>query len=395
MQEHMLVTEIKKDIDDVIEWRRDIHMHPEKGFDLPRTSALVAEKLRSFGLKVETGFVSSAVLGILETGKPGKTICVRADMDALGMQDMKDVPYRSQNDGICHACGHDSHTAIVLGVARHLSRHREELEGTVKFIFQPAEEGPPPGGAKLIMESGVLDDVDVIIGAHTQPRYKAGTVICRHNEMYGSGDFFEIKIKGNGCHAASPNLGKDVIVTAAQIVEAFQNVRSREISPLRSGVVSITSINSGMLATKNVLPDELTMGGTFRTHNDEIRQMIGQRLEELAKGICALNGCQCEWTLQPVYPPFANNNEVVDVIWSAAEDVLGPEHVVEMSDPFMGSEDFAYYTKRLKAGFFLFGVGNDEKGCNYYYHNPKFNVDEDALAPTIAVMAESVKRLLK
>ena len=389
-----MLSEIRAGVGKFVAIRRDLHMHPEKGFDLPRTSALVKRELESYGLEVQTGFVQSAVLGILRTGRPGKTVALRADMDALGMQDLKDVPYKSQNPGVCHACGHDSHTVVMLGTAKYLADHRDELKGTIKFVFQPAEEGPAPGGAKLIMDSGVLDDVDVIIGAHTQPRYPAGTVIYRYNEMYGSGDFFEVHLKGVGGHAAAPQNAHDVITTAAQIINAYQCVKARECAPLKSSVVSICSVNAGVLATKNVLPDELTFGGTFRTHDDATRSYLSKRLEDVAKTISTLNGVQCDFKLEPLFPPFGNDNEVTDVIRAAATDVLGAEHVVEMTEPFMGSEDFAHYTKKIKAAFFLFGVGNEAKGITAYYHNPKFDVDEDAIAPTIAVMAETAKRLL-
>lgn len=274
-----LLEEMKPYAAKAIAWRRAIHQHPETGFDLPDTSSMVADLLEQFGLQVERNFIQSAVLGTLDTGRPGPTVAVRADMDALGIQDEKDVDYRSQNTGKCHACGHDVHTSLVLALANYCSDHISQLCGKVKFVFQPAEEGPAPGGAKLICESGVLDDVDYMIGGHCQPLYQAGQVGMRHGEAFASGDFFEIELTGKACHAASPHLGTDVISAAAEIVSALQAIRSRELPPLKPGVISVTSINAGQLSTKNALPTSLTMGGTYRVYDQDLRELIGQRIK--------------------------------------------------------------------------------------------------------------------
>ena len=390
-----LLTKMRPYAEKAIQWRRDIHAHPETGFDLPRTSALVASQLESFGLEVHSGFVPGAVMGILKTGRPGATVAVRADMDALGIQDEKTVDYRSQNDGKCHACGHDAHTAVLLALANYCADHRDELCGTVKFVFQPAEEGPAPGGAKLICDSGMLEDVDYMIGAHAQPLYRAGQVGMRHDEAFASGDFFEITLTGTASHAASPHLGKDVITTAAEIIQALQTIRSRELPPLRPGVVSVTSVNAGMLAVKNALPQTLTFGGTYRTYDPELRELMSRRIREISEEISKLHQCACEVKIQEMFPPLTNNNEVIDVVHEAAVEQLGEENVFWKPLPEMGSEDFAYYTHKTKAGFFFFGVRNEEKECTYSLHNPKFNLDEDTFAPTLAVFAASLSRLLR
>lgn len=380
---------------DIIAWRRDIHAHPEVGFQLPRTAAKVESLLREFGFEVQTGFAESAVLGVWDTGKPGKTIAVRADMDALGMQEQTNLEFRSQNDGVCHACGHDAHTALLLGLGKYISQHSDEFEGKIKLIFQPAEEGPPPGGAKLVVDSGVLDDVDYMFGAHSQPLYRAGEVGVKYGDAFASGDFFEVKIRGLGCHAASPHKGKDVICTALQVIEAIQHIRSRELPPLKTAVISVCSINAGNLATKNVLPNEITFGGTFRAYDDEVRDYIAKRIEQVVAEICHLNGCEYEYQDTFAFPSFANDPDVIDTIYRSAVEVLGEDKVIKKPDPEMGSEDFAHYTKKYKAAFFFYGIRNEEKGCTYGLHNPHFNIDEDTFVPTLAVYVNTVKNLLR
>ena len=382
--------------EDILNWRHKIHKHPEIGFDLPETKKLVEEVLTSLGYEVHGDFAKSAVLGILDTGRPGKVIAVRADMDALGMQEQSGVPFCSEVPNACHACGHDSHTAILLGLAKYLMDYKNELPGgKIKLVFQPAEEGPAPGGAKLIMESGVLDDVDAMIGAHAQPLYKAGQVGCKYGDAFASGDFFEVKVKGVGCHAASPHRGKDVITTAMEMIGALQNIRARELPPLKTAVLSVCSVNAGSLPTKNVLPAECTFGGTFRAYDDELRAYIAGRIGEIVEGIAAMNGVEVEYTDSFNYPYFRNDDDVIDIIYHSAQEVLGEENVIKKEDPEMGSEDFAWYTKKLKAAFFFFGIRNEEKDCVYSLHNPKFKIDEDTFVPTLAVFVNTIHHLME
>lgn len=389
-----IVAEAKEYSEVITQWRREIHAHPEVGFHLPRTAAMVEGLLREFGFEVKTGFAESAVLGIWDTGRPGKTIAVRADMDALNMQEQTGLPFRSEIDGVCHACGHDAHTALLLGLAKYISDHPQRFNGVIKLIFQPAEEGPAPGGAKLVVDSGVLDGIDGIFGAHAQPLYEAGHVGCKYGDAFSSGDFFEVKIKGVGCHAASPHKGKDVICTALQIIEAIQHIRSRELPPLKTGVISVCSINAGNLVTKNVLPSELTFGGTFRAYDDEVREYIAQRIGQVVKGICEMNGCEYEYTDSFAYPAFANDHDIIDTIYHAAIEVLGPDKVIKKPDPEMGSEDFAHYTKKYKGAFFFFGIRNEALGCTYSLHSPCFNIDESTFGPTLAVYVNTLIKLL-
>lgn len=389
-----LQEEAKRYSQDIVAWRRDFHQHPEVGFALPRTSGIVADLLAQFGLEVHTGFAPCAVLGILDTGRPGKTVAIRADMDALRVQEQTGAPYASQTPGVCHACGHDAHTALVLGLAQYLSEHRETLNGTIKFIFQPAEEGPAPGGAKTIVDSGALGEVDVLIGSHAQPLYRAGQIGVKYGEAFASGDFFEVKLTGEGCHAASPHRGKDLLATAAEIISAFQVMRAREVPPLKSAVVSVCYIQGGSAQSKNVLPAEVVFGGTFRAHDESVRALMARRLKEISCGIAALHGCRCEFTDEFMFPPFSNDYDVIDTIYRSAVEVLGKENVIQKPDPEMGSEDFAYYTQKYKAAFFFFGVRNEEKGCINSLHHPAFDLDEDTFAPTLAVYINTVYNLL-
>lgn len=381
---------------DIKNWRHIIHRFPETGFNLPKTQKLVEDVLRELGYDVYTGFAKSAVLGVMDTGKPGKVIAIRADMDALGMKEESGVPFASEVEGVCHACGHDAHTAILLGVAKYLSENKDDLPGgKIKLIFQPAEEGPAPGGAKLIIDSGVLDDVDVMIGAHSQPLYKAGQIGCKYGDAFASGDFFEVHLKGTGSHAASPHKGKDVITTAMEMINALQNIRSRELPPLKSAVISVCSINAGSLSVKNVLPAECTFGGTFRTYDDDLRSYIAKRIGEIVKNIAEMNGITAEYVDSFNYPYFRNDDDIIDIIFHSAQEILGEDNVIKKEDPEMGSEDFAWYTKKLKAAFFFFGIRNEEKDCVYSLHNPKFKIDEDTFAPTLAVFINSIYHLME
>mgnify|MGYP001073842731 CR=1 FL=1 len=381
---------------DMIRWRRKIHIHPEVGFELPGTQRLVKEELERMGLEVQSDFVKSAVLGTLDTGKPGKVIAVRADMDGLAIKEESGEPFCSEVENVAHACGHDAHTAICLGLAKYLSEHKKDIPGgKIKFIFQPAEEGPAPGGAKLIMESGVLDDVDAVIGAHSQPLYLAGQIGCKYGDAFASGDFFEVNLKGSGSHAASPHLGKDVIVTAAEMISAIQNIRSRELPPLKNAVISVCSINAGQLPVKNVLPAECTFGGTFRAYDDELREYIAKRIGEIVEIIAKMNGIEAEYTDSFNYPYFRNDDDVIDIVYHAAKEMLGAENVIKKETPEMGSEDFAWYTKKIKAAFFFFGIRNEEKGCIYSLHNPKFRIDEDAFVPTLSVFVNAIYCLME
>lgn len=393
-----LIPGVQELLPQVVAWRRDIHAHPELGFQEVRTSGIVRGQLAAFGLEVLTDFcpAKTAVIGVLRTGLPGPVVALRADMDALPMQDEKDVPYRSQNPGVCHACGHDAHTAALLGVAQYFSQHPQGLCGTLKFVFQPAEEGPAPGGAKAIVESGILDDVDYMLGAHQASAAGPGWVMVKYGQACASGDFFDITIHGKGTHGASPDCGNDVIVTAAQLVNALQTIVSRRLDPLQPAVLSVCSLQAGEPGTKNVLPSKAVLSGTVRTFDEGVREAVFGHLQAMTEHVCALNGCTGQVDRQPMFPSLSNDKLVTDVVLAAAQQVAGEDRVIVVEQPSTGSEDFAWYAGRIPSSFYMFGAAKaQEGGAVYGGHHPKFDLDENALPTTMSVMIEGARRLLQ
>lgn len=388
----MNISEVQKYQPEVIAWRRDFHMHPELGFKEFRTSRIVSEKLESFGLKVITGFAETAVMGIFETGRPGNVVAVRADMDALPMQDQKDVDYRSINDGVCHSCGHDSHTANLLGVAKYVMEHQDQFCGTIKFLFQPAEE--LGRGGQAVMDSGVLDDVDYMFAAHNTPAIDCGKLMVRYGYANAASYDFFITLKGKGCHGARPNTGKDLIVISTEIISAFQHIVSREIDPLSQLVISICSLNAGIENTTNVIPNELKMAGTVRVFDDKVGEYAVNKMQQIVNKVCEMHEIESEITINLNVPSLCNNKEVTDIVKESCIEVVGAENVLERPDPTMGTEDFAYYTKKLKACNFYFGSKNEERGIVYRGHHPKFDIDENCLQYSMAAFITVLKKLL-
>ena len=383
--------------EEMISWRRDIHMHPELGFSEHRTSALVRDALHSFGFdEILTDFcpAHTAVVGILRTGRPGHVVGLRADMDALPMQDEKDVPYRSQTPGVCHACGHDAHTAALLGVAKYCAEHREQLCGTLKFVFQPAEEGPAPGGAKYIVESGVLDDVEAMIGGHQSTYASVGQVLIKSGTACAGGHAFKLTLTGIGTHAVSPQDGSDVIATAMQIIDSWQSMLTRQVDPQQPVVLSVCSIHAGEEGATNVLPSTATLSGTIRTFSDSLRENVLQKMRERAEAIARFNGCECMMEAEYQFPVLVNDDAVTQIIRKAAIEVAGPNAVFAVPEPSIGSEDFAQYASKIPASYFMFGVRNNEKGFVYGGHHPKFDLDEDGLLYDAEIFLHALHYLL-
>lgn len=383
--------------DQIIAWRRDIHMHPELGFTERRTSSLVAEALRSFGFdEVLTDFcpAHTAVVGILRTGRPGHVVGLRADMDALPMQDEKDVPYRSRNPGICHACGHDGHTAALLGTAKYCAEHKDELCGTIKFVFQPAEEGPAPGGAKYIVDSGVLDDVEYMVGGHQSGYASVGQVLVKSGVACAGGHAFKVTLTGIGTHAISPQDGSDVISTATQIIDSWQSILTRQLDPQQPAVLSVCSLHAGEPGATNVLPSTAVFTGTLRTFSDSLRSNILQKMCARAEAIAQFNGCECSIETEDQFPVLNNDHAVTEVVKKAAIEVVGPSAVFTVPEPSMGSEDFAQYAMRIPSSYFMFGVRNNEKGIVYGGHHPKFDMDEDGLLYDVEIFLHTLRHLL-
>lgn len=371
----MSIPDLETYLTKVISWRRDLHMHPELGLQEVRTSNLIADLLTKFGLDVQRNFAGTAVLGTLHTNKPGKTVVLRADMDALPIQDAKDVPYRSQISGVCHACGHDAHTANLLGVANYISDHRTEFCGTIKFLFQPAEELLE--GAKLVCQSGVLDGTDYILGQHAVLDVDVGQVQVCYGPSNGGGDEFTLRLHGVGCHGARPHTGKDPILLAAKVIEGFQQIISRELDPLKAAVISVCSVQAGQHESKNVVPQEAVLAGTVRTLEEDVRTYVLTRMEEIVAGLCSAS--RCSYTLEHVtkVPPLTSDQQLTQLVENTAVELVGRENVLYRPAPTMGVEDFSWYTRNYNACMFYFGARNVEKGIITRGHNPKFDIDEE------------------
>jgi amidohydrolase len=366
----------------LIEWRRDFHMHPELSNREERTARVIAERLQSMGFdEVKTGVAQHGIVALLKGGKPGPVVAVRADMDALPIAETIDVPYKSQNPGVKHACGHDVHMTVALGVAQILSRHRELMNGTVKFIFQPAEEGPPEGeegGARLMIKEGALEDPrpQAIFGLHTLPALEAGQIGVRSGAAMAASDSFAITIHGKKVHGAQPHLGVDAVVVAAECVLALQTIRSRRIDAAQPLVISIGMIQGGNRF--NILADEVKLSGTVRTLDEEVRQRIPELMRQTLDGITAAYGATYHLDYEPPTGLTFNDPQLVDSTLPVMKRVLGQANVQSLP-PFMASEDFSYYQRAVPGFFYFLGVGNKAKGITAGWHTPEFDVDEESL----------------
>jgi amidohydrolase len=355
--------------------RRDLHMHPELSFQEERTPQRIAAYLESLGLHVRTGVGGRGVVGLLEGGKPGRTIALRADFDALPIHEESEVPYASTVPGVMHACGHDIHTATLLGTARVLSEVREELHGNVVFVHQFAEE-LMPGGALAMIEDGCLDGVDVIYGAHVLSTLPTSVVgLCSGPAMAAS-DRFDIAIRGRGTHGAMPHLGVDPVAIASQLVLNLQLIVSRRIDPLKPAVVSVGSLLAGNAF--NVIPDSATLSGTVRTLDEEVRGFIEEAVCQIAESTCKSAGATAELSYQRGYPTLWNHPDETERLEGIARRLFDEEQV-KIIPPSMGAEDFAYYLQRVPGSFFFVGGGNSKLDATFPHHHPRFNVDERAM----------------
>ena len=373
-----------------IHWRRHLHAHPELSFEEHETSAFVADLLRSFGgLEIERPTPTS-VVAVLRGGRPGKTLALRADMDALPIQEENDVPYASTRPGVMHACGHDAHTAILLAAAHVLAGRRDELAGEVRFVFQHAEE-LPPGGAQELVDAGVMDGVDAVVGIHLFSTVPVGLVAAQPGPLLAFADTFRIEVHGRGGHAASPHETVDPIVVAAQVVTNLQQLVSRTIDPLDQGVVSVTRISGG--TAKNVIPETVELLGTVRTFKPETKTALVAGIERVVRGVTEAHGATFTFQYEDGYPAVVNDAEVAAVVEEAARAELG-EHAVTRIEPVMGGEDFSAYLQRAPGAFFVVGARNEAIGAVFPHHHPRFSIDEASLKDGIAVFARTALDLL-
>lgn len=369
---------------DAIRLRRQIHRHPELGNQEMKTADLVAETLKSLGIEVSRP-VGTSVVGVLKGAQPGKTIALRADMDALPVRELADVPFKSENPGCMHACGHDFHTAGLLGAAMVLSRYRDRLKGDVKFFFQPDEEDN--GGAQRMMAAGCMENphVDAVIGAHVDPDLPAGHVGFKYGKAYAASDTFTVVIRGKGCHGASPQDGIDAIAIGAQVVSALQQIASRRVSPTDSAVVTVGAFHAGTAG--NIIAPEATLKGILRTLGTDMRINVRKWFTDTVNGICSAMGAQADIQIRESYPGIVNWNEMVDFAKNVAEVAIGSDRVHVQDQPTMGTEDFGYFIQDVPGVYYKIGVGNPEIGAVHPIHSPLFIADEAAMAHLVGVHA--------
>jgi len=358
----------------IVSTRRNIHKHPELSFQEYRTSELVADELEKFDILVERNVGKTGVVGILKGGSPGKTVALRADMDALPIQETGNVPYKSINDGVMHACGHDAHTAMLLGAAKVLSKHKENIKGIIKFIFQPAEEGY--GGAKFMIKDGAIDEVDQIYGLHVWNYQKSGTVGVQTGPVMAAADMFTIKIKGIGGHGAAPQGTVDCIVISAYLIQSMQTIVSRNTNPLESTVLTFGQINGGY--NFNIIADEVILKGTTRAYTEENRSLIKMRMKEIIKGIEKMFSAKIDLEYKDGYPPVINDDLVTSNLQNIAKSVVGKNVIPPYLS--MGGEDFSYFANVVPGCFFFLGSApKDREPMSTPQHCSHFDIDEDSM----------------
>jgi amidohydrolase len=361
-------------IADTIAIRRDLHAHPELGFAETRTARLAADALRALGIEVHEGIGKTGVVGILAGDRPGPTIMLRADMDALPMPEENDVPYVSQNPGVTHACGHDAHVAMLLGAARVLSERRAELHGRIAFVFQPAEEGG--GGAPAMLDEGLIErfGIERAYGIHITCVFPTGVFGLRPGPLMAAVDSFDLVVEGRGGHGAMPHRSVDPVVVAADVVTSLQRIVSREIDPLDPAVVTVGAINGG--TTYNVIPPRVALKGTVRTLSEETRSTMHGRITRIADHTCAAAGASAHLEWHASYPVTENDPAEAAFVTATLADTFGGDRVIEIA-PMMGSEDFSYFAQRVPACFVFLGAGDAEHP--FPNHHPAFDIDESAL----------------
>ena len=377
--------------------RRDFHMHPELGFREIRTGGIVAKELEALGLEVTKGVGRTGIVGLLEGSKPGPTLLLRFDMDALPITEETGAEYASQNSGVMHACGHDGHTAIGLTVAKILHAHRDQLAGAIKFCFQPSEEGhngQEAGGAEMMLRDGVLDSpkVDMTLSMHLWNEKPLGWVHVAKGPVMAGAEQFKIKLIGRGGHGAAPNATIDPIIAAVQVVSAAQSIVARNVGPLETAVVSFTMLHSG--TAFNVIPQEAALEGTIRTFDLGVRLKVLDRFEGIVRGVASAMGCQVELTVKQLTPALVNADDVAGRVQQTARRVLPDAHHEDSPYLTMGAEDMAFMQEKAPGCYFFVGSADRARGLDYGHHHPKFDFDEDALISGAALMAAAAADIL-
>ncbi|MFJ8065931.1 M20 family metallopeptidase [Psychrobacillus sp. NPDC096426] len=370
-----IFTEIDNSFDEIVSWRRYLHQHPELSFEETETAKYIADKLEDFGLVVKKNIGGHGLIGILTGAQAGKTIALRADFDALPIEDEKNVPYKSLNPGVMHACGHDGHTTALLATAQTLSKYREKIKGKIIFIFQPAEE-QPPGGAKFMIEENVLDGVDYVFAAHLDSKVPIGKASVGAGYKMAAVDKFEVKIQGIGGHGARPQDSVDSIVIGSEIVNSLQKIVSRRIDPLESAVVTIGVFHAG--SAFNIIADTAKLEGTVRTFSESVRKQVKEEIYSIVEGITKGFHAHFEIDYLHGYPALYNHLEESALVQNLLSDVFSEENVIDM-DASMGAEDFSYFLLEKPGTYFKVGSQNEDQNTQYPHHHPKFDFDERAL----------------
>jgi amidohydrolase len=362
----------------LVKVRRELHQNPEIAFDEVETSERIVRELRELRLDFKNGVAKTGVVGFLNTRKKGRTVALRADMDALPIEEQTEFSYRSKNKGLMHACGHDVHMACLIGAAKILTGLKQELPGKVKFIFQPSEE-VPPGGAKPMIEAGVLKNPDVlgIFALHCDSVIPVGKIGVREGAAMAQADSFDIVVSGIGGHGARPHLGVDAIVVASQVVQALQNIASRKIDPVKPVVITIGKIEGG--TARNIICDRVLLKGTVRSLSKEVARRVPALLKTITSGITKSAGASFELDYSSGYPVLINHPQATGLARATVAKMFGKQGVFEISKPTMGGEDFAYYLQKVPGSFLRLGIRNPKKDAVYPWHHPKFAVDEDAI----------------
>lgn len=370
------------------EWRRDFHMHPELAYQEVRTSGKVAEMLESWGIEVTKGLGKTGVVGVIKGSGDGPSIGLRADMDALPIDEMNDTPWKSQNAGVMHACGHDGHTTMLLGAAKYLAETRN-FNGTVNVIFQPAEEGY--AGAKAMMDDGLFEKFpcDQVYGLHNWPQMPAGSIAAVPGPIMAAADKFDITVRGRGAHGAMPQNGVDPIVIGSQIVTALQSLVSRSKDPIETAVISITMFHAG--AAFNVIPEEAVLSGTVRTFNPDVQDMIEAGMKRIAEGIASGMGGSADVDFRRGYPATVNHDVQTQLAADVAGGIVGPENVRDDVDPTMGGEDFAFMLNEKPGCYLWLGQGGGASSENV--HHPQYDFNDSVLPIGASVLARLVEEL--
>jgi amidohydrolase len=384
-----VIDEIRAEHGELTAWRRDIHAHPELGFEETRTSGLVAERLAGFGIEVHRGIGKTGLVGRLRVGNSPRSIGLRADMDCLPIEEANTFEHRSTHHGRMHACGHDGHTTMLLGAARHLAKTRN-FDGTVHFIFQPAEEGR--GGADAMIKDGLFEEFpcDVIFGMHNSPGLGIGKFEIRPGAMMAGGAFFDIQVTGRGSHGARPESGVDPVLVASHITVALQSIVSRNVRPQDTVVASVTQIHSG--DAYNVIPEKAVLRGTVRCFSNRSMSLVEERMRKIAEGVAAGFGAAAELDFRVLFPPLVNHSDETTFICDTAAELVGEDNVNRQAALIMASEDFSQMLEKVPGAFIRIGNGDGEGSC--VVHNPGYDFNDEAIPYGAALFVRLVEKRL-